>query len=268
MKRLAGHFANETAVVTPNGKMLGHSPASGLEAWKKLPPSERTRLDDLGKYDPKLAPTPPRGGLILKVYSRPLVQDSKEGWQIYRNPKSHLTREPGRDFLWLTEEEWKSLLPARPQQGARFDVPAPLVDRFCRRYLIDLVREGGEGGPHPKERVVAEKFVLTVEEVSPAGMRLRLEGSARFKVRGREFGVLDIASRTDMYRLLGLLDYDARQAAFTRFDVVAVSPSGHYDEHARKVLPLGVAFELTPGLLPTDRVRPSSLYNDYYAGRK
>jgi hypothetical protein len=268
MKRLAGHFANETAAVTPNGKMLSHYAAAGLAAWKKLPPSERTHLDDLGKYDTKLVPTAPEKGLILKVYSRPLVRDADGKWQIYRNPKSHLTRESGRDFLWLTQAEWKSLLPARPKEGERFDVPDALVDRFCRRYLIDLVREGGEGGPHATANVIAQKLTLTAQTVSQTSVCLRLEGSARFKVQGREFGALDLAERTVTYQLLGFLGYDVRQSVFTRFNIVATSSSGHYDEHARKVVPLGVAFELTPGRLPADRVRPSSLYRDYFSAHK
>jgi len=35
MKRLKGHFSNETAVSTPNGEMLSPYPEEGLQNWKK-----------------------------------------------------------------------------------------------------------------------------------------------------------------------------------------------------------------------------------------
>src|SRR4051812_9969903 len=131
LKRMAGHFANETAVVTPNGKVLHHSPAEGLARWKKLPRAERTHLEDLGKYDPGREPAPPAGGLILNVYARGLSVPEFGRLEVYRNPRAHLSKEPGRDHLWLTEAEWKSLVPGRPKKAQRFAVPKPLVDRMC-----------------------------------------------------------------------------------------------------------------------------------------
>src|SRR5262245_54384414 len=186
MKRMAGHFANEMAVVTPNGKVLSHYPAEGLRNWKKLPEAERVRLDDLGKYDPALDPAPPPRGLIVNVYARGLVRDPDGRLQVYRNPAAHLSQVAGPDHLWLTEAEWKSLLPARPRKGERLAVPEPLVDRICRRYLIDLVRIGGEGGPRSPATVRSQKLTLTVEDVSPESVRLRLDGSAHFATRGLE----------------------------------------------------------------------------------
>src|SRR5262249_34907252 len=108
MKRLARHFANETAVVTPNGQVLSHDPEQGLAKWKKLPAAERRQFDDLGRYDPKSDPQPPEGGLILKVFARGLERDEQGRLQIYRHPRAHLSQEPGRDFLWLTGGEWQS----------------------------------------------------------------------------------------------------------------------------------------------------------------
>jgi hypothetical protein len=123
MKRMAGHFANETAVVTPNAKVLSHSLAEGLAKWKELPRQERKNLDDLGAYDPRREPAPPAGGLILNVYARGLTRDGEGRWHIYRNPKAHLSREAGRDHLWLTEAERRSLVPADPKKGVRAAVP-------------------------------------------------------------------------------------------------------------------------------------------------
>src|SRR5262245_34794365 len=135
------------AVATPNAKLLSGSAEEGLKRWKALPHDERTKLDDLGKYDVSKDPAPPASGLGLKVFARPLDRASAGQFVIYRNPKAHLSQEPGRDFLWLKADECKALIPASPRKGDTLTVPDAVVDRLCRRYLIDLVRIGGEGGP-------------------------------------------------------------------------------------------------------------------------
>jgi hypothetical protein len=267
LKRLAGHFANETAVATPNGKVLAGSLSDGLAKWKKLPRDQRTRLEDLGKYDSRRDPQPPPKGLILKVYARGLTRAGDGRFKIYRNPKAHLSKEAGRDHLWLTEAEWRSLVPTGGKKGDRQAVPEPIVDRICRRYLIDLVRIGGEGGPRRREHVVSQRLWLTVEEVSSAQVRLRLDGSACFVTQGLENGVRG-KERRDTFHLLGYLTYDTKKKALNRFDVVALCETGHFDEIGRKVVPLGVAFELTEGKTPADRVRPHSYYQEYFGKAK
>jgi hypothetical protein len=267
MKRLKGHFANEMAVATPNGKLLSGGLAEGLKKWKALPKEERTRLDDLGRYDPRRDPAPPAGGLVLKVFSRPLERDHSGGpLHIYRHPRAHLSQEPGRDHLWLTADEWKSLQPARLERGPTQAVPPALVDRLCRRYLIDLVRIGGQGGPRSRDAVVSQELTVTVEKVGDSRVHLRLSGTAVYRSRGPENGV-KAGQRLDTFGVLGLAEVDRATGKFRRFDVVALSETGHFDEIGRKVLPLGIAFELTEARKPIDRVRPHSLYRDYF-GKK
>jgi hypothetical protein len=275
MKRLAAHFANETAVATPNGKVLSPYLDKGLAKWKELPASQRRTLDDLGKYDPKLDPRPPEGGLILKVFARGLVREptsrDRQGaaaqpdkLQVYRHPKAHLSHEPGRDFLWLTRSEWQSLIPAEPAKGVATPVPHGITDRICRRYLIDLVRIGGEGGPRNPKDVSSQELTITVETVSAQKLRLRMDGVAKFVTRGEEFGVTGKAGRTDTFQLLGYLDYDRVAKKLTRFDIVALSETGHYDQIGKKNVALGVAFELAVGQTPAELVRPHSLNRDYW----
>src|SRR5262249_2494280 len=179
MKRIKGHFANEIAIVTPNGAMLSTSPEEALKKWQQLPRSTRRTVDALGNYEGAREPSPPAGGLILKVFARPLVRDPSGGLAIYRNPKAHLSKEPGRDHLWLTRPEWRSLLPAQAEVGERVTVPGPIADRLCRRYLIDLVRIGGEGGPRRPEDVLSRGLVLTVAEGSSGRVSLQLHGAVR-----------------------------------------------------------------------------------------
>ena len=94
-KRVAKHFANEVAVVTPNGRLLSHSPAEGLATWQKIPKAERTTLEDLGKYDATLDRVPPTGGLVLKVYARGLMRDpAGRRWRRAWPCLKRLLREP------------------------------------------------------------------------------------------------------------------------------------------------------------------------------
>lgn len=268
MASMKGHFANEHAVVTPGGKLLSGDPAEGLARWNLLPADERKQLPDFGAYDDKADPAPPPGGLVLRVFERPLERTADGAFKPYRHPKAHLSQDAGRDFLWMTEAEWRSLVPADPKKGDRVAVPAAIVDRICRRYLIDLVRIGGEGGPRSRENVVAQELSLTVEDVTPDTLRLRLDGSASYTTRGEEHGVQSPDGRRDDFTLRGSLDYDRKGKVFRRFDVVALSDTGHYDQIGERLVPLGVAFELTDAKLPADRVRPHSLYDGYFDAGK
>jgi hypothetical protein len=262
-RRVARHFANEMAVVTPNGQLLAHSPAEGLKKWQALPAEERRRLDDLGLYDSSRDLASPKGGVILNVFARALTRDAAGRLQLYKTEVAR-SREAGRDHLWLTEAEWRSLVPARARRGETFPVPPPLTDRICRRYLIDLVRVGGNGGPRRPDQVLAEHLRLTVEEVTPTRVCLRLDGSARLATHDPNGGARGKQPKVDDFRLQGFLTYDPGLRKLTRFDLIAFSETGHYDEIHRRVVPLGVAFDLASGDTPTERVPPSSFGKDYF----
>jgi hypothetical protein len=66
--------------VTPDGKVLGRSPKEALKKWQAIPEAERARgavkVGELGDIDAlRTAPTPPAGGLIIKVYYRAFMRD-------------------------------------------------------------------------------------------------------------------------------------------------------------------------------------------------
>ncbi len=266
-KRVARHFANDVAVVTPNGKLLSRSLDEGLLKWKQLPRIERETLEDLGKYDKSLDPAPPAGGLILKIYARGLVRDAGGRLQIYRTEVLR-SREAGRDHLWLTQAEWRALLPTRCEQGEQATVPGAVVDRICRYCLIDLVRVGGNGGPRRPEAVLARDLRVTIEQVAPGSLRLRLDGSARLATYDAVGDGTAKQAKVDTYQFLGFATYDRDKKVLTRFDLAAISQTGHFDEIQRKVVPLGVAFELTRGTAPADRLPPSSLSKNYFGETK
>ena len=263
-RRVAKHFANEMAVVTPNGQLLSHDPDEGLKKWRALPSGQRRKLDDLGNFDESYLPSPPPRGLVLKVYSRGLVRDDQGQLQIYKTEVAR-SMEAGRDHLWLTESEGRSLVPEPAKVGSRQPVAATIVDRICRRYLIDLVRVGGNGGPRRPNDVLGEQLQVTVVDATANEVQLRFDGSARLATHDVGSGARQNEAKIDDFQLLGNATYDRAKSQFTSFNLIAYSATGHYDEIHNKVLSLGVAFELSATETPADRAPPSSYSESYFA---
>jgi hypothetical protein len=258
-KQVSRHFANDMAVVTPNAELLAHAPAEGLKKWKELPAEQRKTLADFGEYDASLDPLPPSGGLRFAVFARGFQRNGAGSLEIY---KTTVTRslEAGRDHLWVTAEEAKSLVPAGPS----LRVPEALVERICRNCLVDLVRVGGNGNARKPEDVLSREITLTVAETLPAELRMRLSGSARLATQDPGSGARNGEPKRDDYRFSGEAVYDRRRQAFTRFAFVAFSETGHYDEIAHKTLPFGVSFELTTGDTPADLLPPAFYSKTYF----
>lgn len=261
--RVAKHFANETAVVTPNGRLLSAHLDKGLAKWRQLPVGERRKLDALGEFDKSFLPPPPRGGLIAKVYSRGLERDEKGALQIYKTVVAR-SQEAGRDHLWLTASEVGDLLPGKIEVGSQKKVAPAVVDRISRRYLIDLVRVGGNGGPRRPEDLLGADLGVTIEGVSDSEIRIEISGSARLATHDVGSGATKEAPKVDEFELLGSARYDRSKKLFTSFQLIAYSETGHYDEIEKKLLPLGVAFELSSIDVPADRVPPSSYSPEYF----
>src|SRR5262245_60587489 len=140
---------------------------AALEAWNKLPEVERkpaAQIGELGKVDPKI-PTPPPGGLILQVYESRLQGDIKG--EVRRRDKAETfgwgRYEPGRDYVWLTEADWKSLVPTDRKKGDRFSLPAGVAGRMMAR-LTDWSEANGASW-HP-EHVRSQDLTLVVEDIS------------------------------------------------------------------------------------------------------
>src|SRR5262249_60949433 len=118
------------------GSIAGNrDPRQVLTRWQELPKAERkpgaVQIGDKGKSDPTI-PTPPKGGLILQVYESRLTGSVKG--EVGRR-KKHETfswgeYEPGRDQIWLSEADWKSLVPAEPKKGKQFELPASVAGRI------------------------------------------------------------------------------------------------------------------------------------------
>ncbi len=267
--------------LTADGKLLAYRPGDvkpnymletlerGLAEWKKLPEKQRQpgaiKIDELDKTDPGYTRTPPKNGLILNVYTRSLDRDAK-GELCKLDCKPGSGGEAARDHLWLTEKEWKSLIPANPQKGDQFPAPDAIAERVLRFHLMDNTR--GEPPHWTKEQIRARDLTLTVEKADQEVVELGLQGSALLATDE------DPTKANCGYdvRLRGRLTYDVRKGVLSRVDLLALGEhwgEGTYTRGARPGrTPLGIAFELVSGDAPAHRVPPQGARNlgDYLGG--
>lgn len=287
--------ANDFHLATADGKLLGRFYLNGVNAdgfpefyaalkkWSKLPADER-KPKSL-KIEP-VPPTPgstiepPSGGLILRVYMRNLkrdrhgnllritredVKDRKHYPSIEWIWGNAIYTEPMPDVMWLTEAEWKSLVPTSPRKGDTYPVPDPIQKRLIRYHLIDgtygLALRWG------LDHIRSANLTLTVEEVTPS-LRLRLDGKVLLATDA------DLAKAAHGFdaTLQGALVYDPKAKRFTRFDVVAAGDcwggdwaGGRFARLGRA--PLGVAFELALGDSTAERIPPKGVnFREYGRG--
>ena len=172
---------------TADGKLLAYKNAGqlpevmrdtlrqGLREWNKLPDERRKpgaiQVADLDKTDPRYSRTPPAGGLIVNVYTR--ILDRTKGEFCKGTCKTLGGDKAARDHLWLTEAEWKSMLPANPKKGDKSELSATVAERILRFHLTDNTR--GEPPMWRKDEIRSHELTLTVDEVTAARVVLRLD---------------------------------------------------------------------------------------------
>jgi hypothetical protein len=259
-------------MLTADGQLLGYKNAGqapdvmrdvlqrALTAWDRLPEERRkpgaVKVGELGKVDRRYDPSAPPGALIVSVYTRILDADGKGGWC------RGSCAVPGgdaaaRDHLWLTESDWKSLIPDDPQKGAKFAVPAAIAERIARFHLIDNTR--GEPPLWRPQDIRKRVLTLQVEDVSADRVTLRLEGEVLLS----SDAIPANADRGYDARLLGRIGYDRQKKAIDKFDIVALGEhwgEGTFTRNARKGrMPLGIVFELARGDSAADRVPPQGV---------
>src|SRR5262249_38302777 len=132
--------------------------------------------------------------------------------------------QPNTEYMWLTEGEWKSLVPANPSRGDRKVVDPSIGERLARFHLTPRRALTSEDGILNKKDVKSAALTLVVDEGSPERIRLRLVGYVH---TGTAFdaanavtpnGPLGFGYATPLH---GILDYDRTRQAFVRFDIVA-----------------------------------------------
>jgi hypothetical protein len=251
-----------------------------LEAYAKLPESERRPKSVEGEVKPQ--ETPPPGGLVLTIYDRPLGRD-KEGR--YRLPEGDdfdgfRTHAPHgqRSSLWLTEAECKSLVPETPQKGQTHKVSTKLAKRIWLYGLVPQTLWVVEESWKP-DSARAGEVRLTVEDVTPQVIRMRMHGSVLLsgpavlhEWPNRKF-IKNLENRYDA-RLEGLIVYDRVKQKIVKWDLAALGDysgrwfagnKGWKEATLKTPLPLGFAFELdqTAYELPPERRRPRSFMHAY-----
>jgi hypothetical protein len=251
-------------------------------------------------------PSPPPGGLILKLYYRTLTRgagtqlrhaekkDFVQNYSMGKNPSNPAVigsidsmiankafYEAHPDFMWLTEAEWKSLLPDNPTPGTAAEVPAALTERLFRYHLVPTMAFGESSG-WPKKDIRGGKLTLTVEEESKDNVRLRLEG---FALLGSDYETTRKTLQKKGHawgyepRLLGYLEYHPAKKQITRFDIVALGNNygllleGLILFYRPRPQPLGVAFSMVSADVPANLVFPRGAaspqgYKAYFATGK
>jgi len=244
-----------------------------LEAYARLPKEKRLpALDDPAKARPpkRAVPQPPRNGLIVRGYCTYLRQDQKN--QIVRSKEYYYKQNPDRwmaetqsDLLWLTEAEWKSLIPAHSQPGERHAVAAPIQHRFYSTIGIDYM--GGSVDSLPPRQTT---MTLTVQRADDRTIELRLEGHAQL---GKEFDPKlrsQPHSRGCELQIIGRLSYDCKKQKIGCFDVAGVGRAwGNKMNYVQREVRLGqypwfygIACELVMGDTPQDRIPPYNLLHN------
>lgn len=204
----------------------------GLAKFERLPAERRKpgRIKDL-QVDPRnVMPHPPAGALVLNEFFHGYEKDASGNWSsVVDGGGVGGMREPFRDYLWILEGEWKSLIGSAARKGAAFDVAPVLAERFFRLHMFSAAGEV----IFPRGALKRQALKATVEHRDGEKGRLRLEGTAR----------LEDARRSVECALLGFVEFDPGKALITRFDVVAHSRQG-----ADSPTLCGYAFELArPG---------------------
>ena len=268
--------------LTASGKLLayknaGQSPdvmrevlREGLKKWNALPETERkpgaVQVPEHGAFDRAFHRAPPTNGLILNVYTRAL---DKVGEQEFSDAVCRVGAgdEAARDHLWLTESEWKSLLPRDPRVGDLVPMPEKVIERILRFHLVDSTR--GEPPMWRRGDIRKQEILVRIESVTVSTVRLRIYGTTLLATSAESHK----ADRGFDASILGYIEYQPHKQRITRFDMVAVGDHWGSGAHTRRRTrpgrtPLGVAFELTDGQAPADRVAPQAArgLGDYFGG--
>src|SRR5262245_30653532 len=141
-------------VFSADGKLLGfrnHQDASvmrdvlkkALGEWKKLPAEARKpgaiKVADLTKVDPTYDRKPPKNLLIVNVFTRILDKDAK-GEYCHGACNFKGGDQSAHDHLWITEAEWKALVPPEAKVGTKVPLPPSVLFRIVRFHLVDNTR--------------------------------------------------------------------------------------------------------------------------------
>jgi hypothetical protein len=163
------------------------------------------------------------------------------------------------DHLWITEPEWRAMIPADARLGQSQPVPAAITERILRFHLVDNTR--GEPPMWEREEVRSGTLTATIEDANARKLRLRLEGTSRLATAPNR----DDAGRGYHAALRGHVEFDRLENRIVKFELLALGDhwgEGPFTGQARPgAAPLAVLFQLTSGDHPADRIPPQGIRN-------
>ena len=285
-----GAGGNHVVVVTAGGETIARQNlrlrerelASALEEYRRLPTEKRKpELPDpaLAKAPQRPVPQPPANGLIVRGYCTYMAAD-KDG-RLARSQEFYYKENPDRwaaetqsDLLWLTEAEWKSLIPADLEPGAKVEASAAIQRRLYGTLGIDYM-EGSVNSLAVRDSTLAvtvvaasaDKVLLLVSGEAELGKPLDDQSRDQPETRGGEL------------RIVGEISYDRREQKIDRFDLAGIGRAwGNKMNYVGREVRLGshpwhygIACELVTTRTPADLIPPYNLlhYNStppYFAG--
>jgi hypothetical protein len=201
-----------------------------LAEFSRLAPSARQgKSIEATTVDKRFNPTPPEGGLVIRVRAKVLdgYEPTTDKWRrIFQTSMS-------RDNLWVSKAEHQSLV-----QG---EFPDSLQQRIARFHLVDNTR-----GEPP---VWEEKEVQKVQFTTAAG---RLKGEAHLETANHKRGYEAAIN--------GLVE--VKDEKVVRFDAVVLGEfwgSGRYTgEPPKGRFPLAISFTLADGNDVADQIPPQA----------
>ncbi len=175
------------------------------------------------------------------------------------------------DMLWLTEAEWRSLIPEKSGPGPAFEAPAEIRRRLFSTLGIDYMEGSVNALP-----VRTSTLTLTPTGPGPSGHEvLALEGRAALgKPQGPDTKSQP-ATRGCEVEVFGEIQYDPKTKSITAFDLAGLGQAwGNKMEYTRREIRVGdhpwlygIACELVTGDTPYDLVPPYNLLH-YGGGMK
>ncbi len=244
-----------------------------LEAFRNLPESERKpKLEDPSKATPpkRPVPKPPENGLIIRGYCTYMKNETERAKFFYykENPDAWAA-ETQSDMLWLTEAEWKSLIPTNPEPGNEIEVAREIQKRFFSTIGIDYMEGSVNSLP-----VRDSSMTLTVTKVDANRVEMKLVGEGKMGKEQAPNARTEPRSRGCDLRIKGRVRYERRENRITRFDIAGTGKAwGNKMNYTKNAIRIGqypwhygIACELVTGKTPPDLLPPYNLLHYGQAG--
>ena len=288
--QLAGAGGNHLVAVTAGGKALGDGKshrghvlltektlAPILDEFRKLPENVRKpSLPDPAKATPprRPVPDPPENGLIIRGYCTYMESTSegpKKAKRFYyeENPNAWAA-ETQSDMLWLTEAEWRSLIPEDLKPGQNLEVPEEIQRRLFGTIGIDYMEGSVNALP-----VSSSNMKITVEGSKADTVTLSISGTAAMGKSPTPGTSKEGRTRGSQLNVIGRIVYDKKKDQITAFDLAGIGNAwGNKMEYTNRAIRLksptwryGIAAELVTTRTPYDLVPPYNLLH-YGGGMK